>query len=176
METIEGFTNSFMPFFSSAAFDDLLFYLKILFIVFGVFAIGFIIFALFKSSWLRVYVLYDAAEFFRYKPFGIKRMEKDWRKILARLDTGLESEYKLTVIEADNTMNDILKKMGYGGASLEESLEKLTVATLSNIEELKEAHQIRNNIVRDPDYKLTLDETKKALGIYEKALRDLDAF
>src|SRR4030043_427964 len=176
METIEGFTNSFMPFFSSSAFDALLFYLKILFIVFGVFAIGFIIFALFKSSWLRVYVLYDAAEFFRYKPFGIKRMEKDWRKILIRLDTGLESEYKLTVIEADNTMNDVLKKMGYAGASLGESLDKLTPVTLPNIEELKEAHQIRNNIVHDPNYKLTLDETKKALAIYEKALRSLDAF
>ncbi|MBM3258012.1 MAG: hypothetical protein FJZ05_02265 [Candidatus Nealsonbacteria bacterium] len=176
METIEGFINSFATFFASSAFADLILYFKIAFFVFGVFAVGFIIFALIRTSWLKMYVLYDAAEFFSYRPAGAKKMEKDWRKLLAKLDTGLESEYKLTVIEADNTMNDVLKKMGYAGASLGKNLDKLTSVALPNIEAVREAHQIRNNIVHDPNYKLSLDDTKKALTAYEKALRDLDAF
>ncbi len=176
METIENFLENLTLFFSSHAFDNLIFYFKIAFLVLALSAIVFIIFALFKTSWLRMLILYDAAEFLSYRPFGVKKMEKDWRKIIVRLDTGLESEYKLAVIEADNMMNDVLKKMGYAGASLGENLNKLTAATLPNIEEIREAHHVRNNIVHGPDYKLSLDEVKKALGIYEKALRDMDAF
>jgi len=73
-------------------------------------------------------------------------------------------------------LNDILKRMGFGGETLGERLEKLTAATLPNLEQIWEAHKIRNNIVHDPDYRLTLDEARKVLGIYEQALRDLEAF
>jgi len=88
----------------------------------------------------------------------------------------LESEYKLAVIEADNMVNETLKRMGYGGESLGERLEKLTAATLSNIEEIKEAHQVRNNIIHDPNYRLSLDDARKVLSIFEKAFKDLEAF
>jgi hypothetical protein len=52
----------------------------------------------------------------------------------------------------------------------------LTKATLSNIDGIKAAHQTRNNIIHDPDYKLTPEETKKVLDIFEQAFRDLEAF
>jgi hypothetical protein len=55
-------------------------------------------------------------------------------------------------------------------------LQKVTAGTLPNVEEVWEAHKIRNNIVHDPDYRLSLDEAKRALEIYEKALTDLQAF
>jgi len=176
METIENFINNLILFFNSNAFDNLILYFKIAFFVFGLAAVAFIVFALIRSSWLKLYVLYDAAEFFSYRPAGTKKMEKDWKKNLARLDTGLDSEYKLAVIEADNTMNDVLKKMGYPGASLAENLDKVSSATISNIEDLRTAHQIRNSIVHNPDYKISLEGAKKALTAYEKALKDLDAF
>ena len=80
------------------------------------------------------------------------------------------------MIEADNMMNETLKRMGYDGASLGERLEKLTAATLPNIGEVEEAHKVRNNIVHDPNYKLSLEETKRVLGVFEKALRDLEVF
>jgi len=40
---------------------------------------------------------------------------------------------------------------------------------------VREIHKIRNNIIHDPTYKLSQEEVKKALAVYEKALIELDA-
>jgi len=150
--------------------------LKILFTVVALILLGFIIFALAKTYWLRRLLIWDLTDFFSYRPFGARKVVKVWVKINARLETGLESEYKLAVIEADSMLNDILKRMGFGGETLRERLERLTAATLPNLEQVWGAHKIRNNIVHDPDYRLTLDEARRALDTYEQALRDLEAF
>jgi len=86
----------------------------------------------------------------------------------------LESEAKLALIEADALLDETLKRLGYPGESLGERLEKLTVDILPNLEEIQKIHKIRNNIIHDPTYKLNLEEAKKALVIYEKALINLD--
>ena len=160
----------------SPTFSGWLLFLKILFIVAALILLGFIIFALAKTSWLKKLLIWDLVEFFSFRPYGVRKVVKAWAKITARLETGLESEYKLAVIEADSMLNDILKRMGFGGETLGERLEKLTTVTLSNLEQIWETHKIRNNIVHDPDYRLTLDEARRVLGIYEQALRDLQTF
>ena len=159
----------------SPPFAKLLIYPEIAFLAITLFFIVFIVFALTKTSWLKWYILRDLQEFFRRRPYGTKKVIKDWNKIKARLDTGLEAEYKLAIFEADSTMDEVLKRMGFGGASLGERLDKLTAVSLPNLNEVRLAHQIRSNVVHDPDYKLTLDETKKTIAIFEKALVDLQA-
>jgi len=148
--------------------------IRLVFIFLGLFLLGLTIYFLRNTSYLRFLILQDLVEFFTYRPYGIKRIGKSWDKILARLQTGDESEYKLAVIEAEDLLDDILKRMGYEGEDLGGRLSHLTAATLPNIRELWQAHQVRNNIVHDPDYRLSLDEARKTLEIYEKALRDLE--
>lgn len=160
----------------SPTFSGWLLILKILFVVAALILLGFIIFALAKTSWLKRLWIWDLVEFFSFRPYGVRKVVKAWAKITSRLETGLESEYKLAVIEADSILNDILKRMGFGGETLGERLERLTAATLPNLKQIWEAHKIRNNIVHDPNYRLTLDEARRVLDIYEQALRDLQAF
>lgn len=149
---------------------------KIFFIIFSLILLAFIIFALIKTTWLKRLLLWDLTEISTYRPFGVRKITKLWTKIMARLETGIESEAKLAIIEADSLLDDILKRMGFGGETLGERLKALTPATIPNREEVLEAHQIRNNVVHDPDYRLSLEEARKTLAIYEKALRDLQAF
>ncbi len=165
-----------ISFILNPTFSGWLLILKILFIIVALIFLGFIIFALIKTSWLKRLLIWDLVEFFTFRPYGVRKVVKAWAKITQRLETGLESEAKLAVIEADSILNDILKRMGYGGETLGERLKKLTSATLPNIEQILEAHKIRNNIIHDPDYRLTLDEARRVLAIYEQALRDLEAF
>ncbi|MFH1036921.1 MAG: hypothetical protein V1756_02580 [Patescibacteria group bacterium] len=149
--------------------------LRIVFLAISVFLFGFIIFALLNTTWLNKLYLWDAKEFLTKQPYTVKKLFKQWQKIKVRLETGMETEYKLAVIEADSLTDDILKRMGFFGETLGERLEKVTTAILPDIAELAEAHKIRNNIVRDPDYRLSADETKKVIGSYEKALVELQA-
>ncbi|NCS32704.1 MAG: hypothetical protein COW72_02410 [Candidatus Nealsonbacteria bacterium CG18_big_fil_WC_8_21_14_2_50_37_10] len=168
--------NDIISFIFNPAFTDWLLFLKILLIILSLILSGFIIFAFIKTSWLKRMLIWDIVEFFSFRPYGIRKVEKDWAKITARLETDLESEWKLATIEADSILNDILMKMGFAGETLGERLDRLTIATLPNLQQIREAHKIRNNIVHDPDYRVSLDEAKMAVGIYEQALRDLQAF
>lgn len=168
--------DTLIQYITSPSFNGWILILKTILIVFSLLFLTGIVLFLSRSSWLKIIFLFDIFEFFTYRPFGVKKIIKAWNKIMARLETGLESEYKLAVIEADSMLDDTLKRMGYGGETLGERLGKLTSATLPNIEEVKKAHQTRNNIIHDPDYRLSLDEAKKVLTIYEQAFRDLQAF
>ncbi len=169
--------NDLIPYLISPPppFDQWVAITKTIFIVVSLFFFFWVVYFISKTSWLQLRALEDTVEFFTYQPFGARKIVKQWNKIKHRLETGLESESKLVIIEADSMLNDVLEKIGFVGENLEERLKHLTSASLSNIEEVWDAHKIRNNIVYDPDYRLNLDEAKKIISIYEKALVSLQA-
>lgn len=152
------------------------FYLKIIFIIFAIFSVIGIVLLLLKNSWLKRRFLEDWTEFFTYRPFGVKKTFKQWQKITKRLEAANEAECKLAVIEADSLLDEVLKKAGYSGETTGERLKQMDSTVLPNIEDVWQAHKIRNNVVHDPDYRLILDQAKKTLAIYEQALRDLEMF
>jgi len=149
---------------------------KIVFLFFSLFFLGGIIYFLLNSSWIRKIFLQDLIEILTYKPYWTRGIAKKWKKIKKRLETGLESEYKLAAIEADSMLNDALRIMGYHGESLGERLDKLTEAALPNIEQVRDVHKICNNVVHDPDYRLTLEQARRILAVYEHAFHDLQYF
>lgn len=156
--------------------DGILFLLvKILFIIIFFILLAAVIYFLVTTNYLQFRVLQDMVEFFTYKPYGVKRMTKIWRKAQKRLEVPDESEYKLAVIEADDLLDSILKRLGYAGNNLKERLSNITKIILPSIDSVCEAHAIRDKIVHDPDYHLTLDQAKKLLEVYEQALRELQA-
>jgi len=162
--------------FSIITSPTFIFYLKIIFIVFGALFLLGIIFLLLKNTWLKRRFLEDWTEFLIYRPFGVKKTFKQWAKVLKRLDTGKEADYKLAVIEVDGLLSDILKKMGYKGETMAKILEQLDATILPNIEQIWKVHKIRNNVVHDPDYELSLEQARKILGIYEESFRTLEMF
>lgn len=163
----------FFQFIISPDFTGWLFWIKIIFLLFIVLMGGFIIFALLRTTWLRRLIIWDLIEILTLHPYGAKKLYKQWIKLKSKLDTGVESECKLAIIEADSILNEVLKKMGFDGETLIEKLEKVPSVILSNIDDIRNAHKIRDNIVYDPDFKLSNDEAKKIMLIYEKALIDL---
>ena len=162
--------------FSFITSPEFLLYSKIIFISIGIILLAAITILLSKASWLKYRMYEDWTEFFVYRPFGVKKTFKQWAKILKRLETENETEYKLAVIEADSLLDEILKKMGIEGEVLGEKLKQIKSGILPNLEEVRQAHKIRNNIVHDPDYRLNLAEAKKVISIYEQTFRDLEMF
>ena len=168
--------SSIFAFIFQPEFEGIFLYIKNTFIIISLVFLTGIIVLLILSTWLRRRLLEDLTEFTTYRPFGAKGAFKQWGKIAKRLETDKEVEYKLAIIEADSLLDDTLKKMGYKGEIMGDRLKQLTSAILPNLDQIEEAYKIRNNAVHDPDYKLTLDQAKRVLGIYERALRDLEMF
>ena len=70
----------------------------------------------------------------------------------------------------------MLKKMQLSGETVDERLQKITSFMISNVEELKTAHQVRNSIVYDPDYRLSVSEARRVLLVYQATFEELDLF
>jgi len=165
--------DAIISFLTSSEVQEGLLPVKITFFIISAFFLVMMVFILTRTNYLQWLFVQDLVEFFTVRTYGTRKITKQWYKVLKRLDSGLESEYKLAVIEADRMLENALKKMGYGGANLGERLDKLTSVTLSNIEEVYRVHKIRNNILYDPDYKLELTEAREIMNVYDEAFRSL---
>ncbi len=157
-------------------FVEIISILKIIFLVISIILFFMIVAILLKTQWLPRRFFEDAAEFIRFRPHEINKFLKDWKKIIKKQESGSEAEYKLAIIEADTMLDDVLKRMGHTEETLEEKLKSLKTSELENMEELKEARKVRNSVVHDPDYELTLDKTKEILKIYEDTFKNLKVF
>lgn len=96
--------------------------------------------------------------------FNKKRISKKWLKTEKRLGTGIEANYKLAVLEADNIFEDVLKNLGYEAD-----------IRISNLDEIKQAGKVKNNIIEDSKFNLTESEAQKIVAAYKKGLEDLGA-
>lgn len=167
--------NDFFNYLVSPGLQEKILFLKIGVLVLSGFFLWLIIFVILRTNWVRYAFAEKLVEFFTYRPYGAKKITKEWAKILKRLETGNEGEYRLAISEAEDMFGETLRKLGYGAKTLEERMGQ-AAAILSNAEELREAHRIRNQALYDPAYKLDQDTTRKVVRIYEQALRDLEIF
>lgn len=103
-----------------------------------------------------------------------KATNQRWDEILARLQKGDEANLKLAVIEADNLMDEILKRMGLPGADMGERLRQIEVQEIKSIDKIWATHKIRNQIVHEPNFHLTQEEAEAAVGNIEEALKELE--
>jgi len=104
-----------------------------------------------------------------------KALNKKWQSVLDKLERDDENSHKLAVIEADKIFDDILKRIGYQGEDMGERLKQLTPAQTANLDEIWQAHKLRNQIVHEPDSRLTHAQAQRAVEIYQRALEDLEA-
>ena len=161
---------------NSSELQAQLWWIKIPFFVITGFFISIIIIALTRTPYINLSSIGDAVELVTFRPFGFPKVRRRWQKVMQRLDSDDASEHKLAIIEADALLDEMLKKMKLAGDSIEERLEKISPFMIASVEELKIAHQKRNSIVYDVDYRLNPQEARRILLSYQKAFEELDLF
>lgn len=159
----------------SSQLQESLFPLKIIFIFISVIFFSAIIYFLIKTDFLQWWFLRTLKNFLFPEPLRREMISRKWKRIKKNLEKGeFESQWKVTLIESLNILNENLEKMGYLGENLRERLDRLSKEDISNLDELFRAQKICQDVVRDPDYRLTKEETEEVIEIFEKALRDLE--
>lgn len=112
----------------------------------------------------------------KYEPLkSANKVDQEWGRIKQRLESGDEANFKIAVIEADKLIDDLLKSMNYPGESMGDRLKLIDQSKLSSIQELWNAHRVRNNIVHNAGFKLSYREAKAAIESYEKVLKEFEA-
>lgn len=97
--------------------------------------------------------------------------KKEWAKIEAHFYRGDENDLKIAVIEADKLLEEALVEAGVRGTHLGDRLKTLKSTQIPNIDELWQAHRLRNDIVHQPTFHLKRDLAEKALDIYHETLK-----
>lgn len=102
-----------------------------------------------------------------------KRSLKVWQEVQKHFYAGDDNSLKLALLEADKILDEALRLAGFRGENLGERLKKLNDAQLPNLNEIWEAHKLRNRLAHETDFKLNRNTAERALAIYEQAFRDL---
>ena len=165
--------KDFIYFISDPKIQEMLLPVKMVFIFFAVFFLAAVIYFLTNSSYLKYKFLEDVTEFFSWQAYGLKEISNRWKKIQKRAESGIETELKLAIIEADDFLSEMLDSRGFEGKTFDEMIKKAGRIILPNQEEVLAAHKVRNSIVYDSDFKLTQEQAKKTLSIFENAVKSI---
>lgn len=136
--------------------------------------------------WLRVKAGYFSDLKTQYSYYGLKKkampspvssvplaeFQTYWQGLSARLNYQDDAQWKLAVIEADNFFDYILGFLGYQGESMAEKLQKIMPGMLKNMNNIWQAHKIRNALVHDPTFKLSYKQAVDVINIYTAALKE----
>lgn len=101
-----------------------------------------------------------------------KRVRR-WQVVLEKVESMNSSDWKFAVIEADNIVDEIIKHVGYQGTSFGERLAQIEPSDFDNLQNVWEAHKIRNRIAHEAGHTLNQDEARQAIALFEKALKEL---
>lgn len=104
------------------------------------------------------------------------KLIKRWEAIRDRLESDQSFQYKVAVLEADALANEILDGIGYKGVSMAEQLASVKGGQLETRALLAEAHEVRNQIVHDVEYQLSLEDAKRYLDDYQKFFDEVELF
>ncbi len=99
--------------------------------------------------------------------------KKEWANIEKHFFRGDENDLKIAVIEADKLLEEALREAGIRGATLGDRLKNLKPDQMSNLDQIWQAHRLRNDIVHQSTFRLKRDLAERALKIYESTLKQL---
>jgi len=103
-----------------------------------------------------------------------KKKLKEWNKVKELFDRGTSSDLKLSIIEADKLLDEVLDSLNFKGETLKEKLDHLSEEQFPELDELKYAHFIRNKIVHEKNFSLSRKEAEAIISVYENFFRSFD--
>ena len=105
--------------------------------------------------------------------YKIKIYAEKFDKIFEKAKTGSYENITLAIIDADSLVDEALKERGIHGKTMAERLKSLQNHNIKTLNELWEAHKLRNKIAHDAHYEIKTEEAQNALKSYKAVLQEL---
>ena len=100
-----------------------------------------------------------------------EKVRETWTQIEQMSNQGLMGA-KLSVIEADKLLDGVLRSMIIPGETMGERL-KSAAYNYKDISKVWNAHKLRNQLVHDSTFEISVSQAKRALKDFEAALKTL---
>ena len=97
-----------------------------------------------------------------------------WHYIQTLIESPNESDWRVSIIEADSMLEEVLKDNGLSGSTASELLEGAKESGYRSIQDAWNAHLIRNKIAHNgSDYPLSQVEGRKVIKMYQNFFEEL---
>lgn len=106
------------------------------------------------------------------KDLNREYFQAKWKELQKGLNK--EEAWPMAIIQADNLLDEALKKKRFKGKTMGERLVSAQ-KTLSDNDSVWFGHKLRNKIVHEVDVKISKKEVQKSLMGIRQALRDVGA-
>lgn len=122
----------------------------------------------------------NSIEYHKYKPMHIEKKEQgehsaEWDVIIDHVNSNRPAEWKIAILEADNMLDELVKRVGYEGETLGERLKAIDPSEFATLEGAWEAHKIRNQIAHSgTDFQLTEREVRRVINLYERVFKEFN--
>jgi len=96
-----------------------------------------------------------------------------WERIIKLAESQNQSDWRLSIIEADIILDDLLMKLQLPGATMGEKLEAVEKSDFTTIESAWEAHKFRNSIAHEGnDFLVNQREIHRIISLYEAVFKE----
>lgn len=119
-------------------------------------------------------LLFVNSRYHKWLGLNRKKYQNSWKTIEGSLDKSNMVTYQMAVLSADKLVDQAMKDLKVPGETMGERL-KAGKSRFDNIDDVWFAHKLRNRIAHESDVSMSLHTARKALNIFEKALKDLGA-
>jgi uncharacterized membrane protein len=93
--------------------------------------------------------------------------------VIAHSSSENPNDWKLSIIEADIILDEVLKQQGYAGNSLGERLKSISPNQLASLQDAWEAHKVRNRIAHEgADFVLTKRIAQETITRYQRVFTE----
>ena len=97
-----------------------------------------------------------------------------WKYIQTLIESPNESDWRISILEADTLLEESFKTGGIEGNTMAELLEEAKTNGYPNIQGAWDAHLIRNKIAHEgQDFPLTQIEGRRIIKLYQNIFEDL---
>ena len=96
-----------------------------------------------------------------------------WHTVLAHVNSQNPAEWRLSILEADVMLDDMMQSLGFHGETLGDRLKNTSKADFKTIDAAWEAHKIRNAIAHEgSDFLLSQRESKRVIELYSTVFKE----
>ena len=117
----------------------------------------------------------NAVEGLTPPPEAVTAYDNRWQEIKSHVNSFVQAEWKMAIIEGDKFVDDVLKTAGFAGESMGERLMLIKPDQIVNLQYLWDAHKLRNLLVHDANFRLTHQQALFAINAFESVLKELGA-
>ena len=101
------------------------------------------------------------------------KVQKEREAILYNLDSNNAEDYKKAVVSAEELFNRVLRAANFSGSNIEDRLKKIPDNQLEFKEDMVWAHRLKEKILEDENFEVDREEAKRAVYIFERALKEM---